>query len=292
MELPADGISRGRITISQGPFRAGDSFYPESHYTDLPLKVLSMNQRDGATEMVFQSTKTPGDADIETRGGLKLTLHFYEPPFDADGDLFPDDAELHSEDDRKAFVDWFLRIAEAQFKRSNFGWNRRERDCSGLIRYAYREALKLHDRDWYRKNGITIDKNLPDVESFHYPDIPVLNKRIFKTKGGSASDPQSFGVFADAETLMRWNTAFVSRDLLDARPGDILFFHDPQNFGSAYHSVIVVKNDLQLPILLYHTGSEQGIKRIAADYLMSSRTFAPADWNSNFIGVHRFHIIQ
>ena len=211
---------------------------------------------------------------------------------DSDNDLFPDSAELHSESDRKAFLDWFVRIAESQFKKSNYGWNKNERDCSGLIRYAYREALKIHDREWYEKNGIVIDKNLPDVQRFHYPEVPVMGKNIFKKKEAPASDTGSFGVFADAENLMKFNTGFISRNLEDAKPGDILFFHDIVNLDSPYHSIIMVKNDLQETILLYHTGSEQGIKRVAVDYLSGSRKFSPEPWNKNFLGVFRFHIIQ
>lgn len=211
---------------------------------------------------------------------------------DVDLDGFPDMAELHSEDNRDAFRQWFIRIAESQFKKPNYSWNQKERDCSGLIRYAYREALKEHSRDWYNKNGITIDKNLPDVRKFHYPDIPVLGKNIFKIKKGDAMDSTTFGVFADAETLLKHNTIFISHNLTDARTGDILFFHDRNAIISPYHSVIVEKNDLQGIILLYHTGTRQGIKRVTADYLQSSRSFAPAEWNDRFLGVFRFHILN
>ncbi|MDH5657294.1 MAG: DUF1175 domain-containing protein, partial [Spirochaetia bacterium] len=222
-----------------------------------------------------------------------VVIQFFLPGItDADEDHFPDTAELNAESDRNAFLDWFVRIAESQFKKKNYGWNPDEQDCSGLIRYSYREALKKHNTEWYRKNGIVMDKNLPDVDRFNYPDVPLIGKKIFKIKKGPASDPESFGVYADAKTLMSFNLDFISRDINEANQGDILFFHDPDNFNSPYHSMIVVKNDLQDIILLYHTGTEQGIKRIPLSYLENSERFYPGVWNRYFMGIFRFHIIR
>lgn len=210
---------------------------------------------------------------------------------DADGDLFPDEAELHSEGERTAFQRWFVRIAEAQFRKTNYGWNKDERDCSGLVRFAYREAQKRHDSAWFKKNGITIDKNLPDIMRFFYPNVPVIKNKIFKIKHGPAEDQSTFGVYADAKTLMLLNTAFISRDIRDSQPGDLLFFYDSENFKSPYHTIIVTKNDLQEIILLYHTGDRQGIKRVNVQYLNAIRKFSPNPWNKNFLGVFRFSIL-
>ena len=288
-DLPADGTSLGKIVLKKGLFSPQDSFLDDAAY--LPLTVLAKEDFPDRTELFFQSPEQEQDFRFFTANGLVTTIHFYKAAEDSDRDGFPDKAELFFENDRKAFLDWFVRIAESQFKKTNYAWNQKERDCSGLVRYAYREALKQHNREWFEKSGIGMDKNLPDVKKFNYPGIPVIGKNIFRIKPGSGASG-GFHTFADAETLMKYNTSFISKNVKEARAGDLLFFHNKNASNAPYHTVIVTKNDLQATILLYHTGSEQGIKRVEAGYLDSSRNFAPREWNDYFLGVFRFLIVQ
>src|SRR5688572_1962344 len=65
---------------------------------------------------------------------------------DSDSDGIPDAAELQSYMDRENFRRWFTLIAEAQFYRLSGEWNAEQRDCAGLVRFAWREALRRHDR--------------------------------------------------------------------------------------------------------------------------------------------------
>ena len=94
---------------------------------------------------------------------------------------------------------------------------------------------------------------------------------------------KTFSAFADAKTLCRYNTFFVSRDMRDAGKGDILFFFNEGEQASPYHSMIVVQNTAAGCIVLYHTGSADGvIKRVPVSYLKSDQRFYPAEWNKNF----------
>ena len=72
---------------------------------------------------------------------------------DSDNDGIPDAAELSSFRDRENFRHAFTGIAEMQFYRISDEWNKEQRDCAGLVRFAWREALRRHDRAWFQKMG-------------------------------------------------------------------------------------------------------------------------------------------
>ena len=174
----------------------------------------------------------------------------------------------------------------------NASWNNAERDCAGLIRYAYREALKRHDDEWLRRGGLVLDKNIPDIQKFHYPDVPVLGESIFKVRKGPVEDESSFGPFADAEALSKYTTVFVSRSLSDAKKGDVLFFRIEGKGKVQYHSMIVASSYDGRQMLIYHTGKNDVIKRVDAGYLKGSGAFDPDTHNERFLGVFRFNILE
>src|SRR5213075_2034228 len=79
------------------------------------------------------------------------------PDADSDNDGIPDRAELRSYNDRENFRRWFTGIAEAQFYELSKAWNEDQRDCAGLVRFAWREALRTHDRVWLKRVGGAYD---------------------------------------------------------------------------------------------------------------------------------------
>jgi hypothetical protein len=220
-----------------------------------------------------------------------LELDFYSPVSDSDEDGFPDVVELTREETDR-FRNWFVRIAESQFVKPNSYWNPNERDCAGLIRYSYREALKKHDGDWFLQSGISLDKNLPDIASYSYPNVPILGEKIFKQRKGSALDLASFGTFADAETLFRFNTIFVSKNIVEAKRGDLLFFENRGEIRFPFHSMIVSDMASAEPIVIYHTGDGNILKRVPISYLASSKIFRVSPENPYFLGVYRFSILE
>src|SRR5207248_10981087 len=70
----------------------------------------------------------------------------------------------------------------------------------------------------------------------------------------------TFSEFADARTLKDFNSTFVSRDRREARPGDLLFFHQPWVQKYPYHVMIYlgrarVDAEGASDWVVYHTGS-------------------------------------
>jgi len=289
-KIPADGKSRGEV-VFQRPLLGGDATLKGPFGDERAVSVIT-RKREGRREiLVFQSTGLPGRVCFAA-GGRKLYLTFYKISPDIDGDGFPDEVELDTEADRHAFREWFVRIADSQFLKRSGGWSGKQRDCSGLIRFAYREALKRHDERWQRGAGVVLDKNLPDVRKYNYPAVPLLGKKIFKRAKGPADDLGSFGAFADTESLARYNTAFVTRRIAESRKGDLLFFQNTGNRESPFHAMIVAENEGGRVTVIYHTGRGDVLKRVPASYLDSSRRFRPVEENVNFLGVHRFHILE
>jgi uncharacterized protein YfaT (DUF1175 family) len=285
IRLPADGKSVAVLKLSYSLFGVSDSFLQDSVKKDL-VTIVSHESSRKEEILRIQAGKKPGTFEIRTVFGNRTDVELFERNGDWDEDGFPDSAELRTESDRRAFRDWFVRISLSQYLKENSSWNRKERDCSGLIRFAYKESLKEHDLSWQQKSGIVLDKNLPDVREFHYPDIPNIGMNLFQI------GDKKFGQFADAGTLEKFHTSFVSRTIASGLSGDILFFRSDRGVGSNYHSMIIVKGETENPLLLYHTGSERGIKLIRAKELFQSETFSPETTNRHFLGVYRFRILE
>jgi hypothetical protein len=64
----------------------------------------------------------------------------------------PDALRLHSAEDRAAFRQWFWRLAEMQTELPEAERAGEVQDCAALLRYAYREALKVHDASGLRRS--------------------------------------------------------------------------------------------------------------------------------------------
>lgn len=293
-QLPADGISGGRVVYNPGWFAPRAA--PLAVRGDLAaIDILERRRRGGGEELRFKSAGAPGRVVFHAPEQLELEVRFFASAADGDGDGFPDSSELISAQDRQAFVDWFVRIAESQYIRPSRAWNEREQDCAGLIRFAYREALKRHDSAWQERTGVLIDKNLPDPARFAYPRIPYLGERIFRlTAPGEAFARADFGPFADAATLMQYNARLISRDVQQAEPGDLFFFRSDWNLEFPYHSMIVAGRDPSGLRVIYHTGGAAGLKRAPIDYLLASPDprWRPLASNPRFLGVFRLHIID
>jgi|JI9StandDraft_1071089.scaffolds.fasta_scaffold00688_9 uncharacterized protein YfaT (DUF1175 family) len=285
--FPADAISGGAVALNRTFGSEDKIIIPKSD----SIEIISVEETSSQIKVYFKSTKKPGKVVFQSEKGLQLELDFYSSVSDSDEDGFPDSVEL-SREETERFRNWFVRIAESQFVKPNSYWNPNERDCAGLIRYSYREALKKHDADWFLQSGISLDKNLPDIVSYSYPNIPFLEEKIFKQKKGSALDLTSFGTFADAETLFRFNTIFISKNIVEAKKGDLLFFENRGEIRFPFHSMIVSDVAGIEPIVIYHTGDGNILKRVPISYLASSKIFRVSPENPHFLGVYRFSILE
>jgi uncharacterized protein len=218
---------------------------------------------------------------------------------DSFGDGTPDFLRLGDPSDRESFRRWFTLIADYQAVRPRAEIPAEIADCAGLLRYAYREALKRHDDSWFLATGIEIQAPPGEIRAWHYPDTP-LKTGLFRVAPGpfDAADVGNgaFAQFADAKTLVERNAFLVSRNPRQARPGDLLFF---RQFGqsSPWHSMIVTRIGAE-PGVVYHTGPDRGIpgeiRRVTLAELLDhpDPRWRPISANPNFLGVYRWNILR
>ena len=225
---------------------------------------------------------------------------------DADQNGIPDRAQLRSFNDRESFRRWFTAIAELQFYQISEAWNAEQRDCAGLVRFAWREALRRHDRTWFRRMGAAYEPVAPDIRAYDLERGP-LGERLFRTAFGTFKESDlsdgTFSEFADARTLKDFNSTFVSRERGRAQPGDLLFFYQPWVQKYPYHVMIFLgpareglegENDW----VVYHTGASPGdagtVKkvRLAALDRHPNARWRPTLGNRNFLGFYRLKILQ
>ncbi|MEI6157471.1 MAG: DUF1175 family protein, partial [Atribacterota bacterium] len=110
-----------------------------------------------------------GEAPVEFRAFPVLrTMRVRVKPLltDSDHDGFPDVSELPTESDRMVFRDLFVNIARSQIHQESELWQ--DKDCAGLVRFAYREALKRHDESWFHSFQSVLDQSA-DITAYHYP---------------------------------------------------------------------------------------------------------------------------
>src|SRR5205809_4624056 len=216
----------------------------------------------------------------------------------------PDFLRLDSATDREAFRSWFTAIAEYQALRPPQEAPAEINDCAALLRYAYRGALHAHNEIWLEENQLGAMAYLPSVRKYSYPHT-VLGAALFRVR--REPPPQNprkaFAEFADAKTLLQFNTYLVSRDVRLARPGDLLFYRQLEQ-NSPYHSMVFVGRSRWVTdnsddaILVYHTGpigkAPGEMRRVGLKQLMQhpSPRWRPVAGNSNFLGVYRWNILQ
>jgi len=225
---------------------------------------------------------------------------------DSDNDGIPDTAELLSFTDRDNFRRWFTLIAEGQFYHLSDQWKPEQRDCAGLVRFAWREALRPHDRLWFQKMGPGYEPIAPDVVRYNL-EQGALGEKLFRTSFGSYKDGElangTFSEFADARTLKSFNARFISRDRQDAEAGDLLFFYQPWVQKYPYH-VMIFLGPAQLggthssDWVVYHTGSSSTddgtVKKVELSVLdhHPNKRWRPVESNPNFLGFYRLKILD
>ena len=155
---------------------------------------------------------------------------------------------LADESDRAAFRAWFVFLADAQFYRPTSDVT----DCAALVRHAFREALRAHTPEWRRQAALPLAASFPDVQ--RRPATGPDGWPLFRI---SATDPPQVAEFADARTIVRYNARLVSRDIGAARPGDLLYFHQPQQTSPDHLMIVVGPSRFETDgrdWIVYHTG--------------------------------------
>lgn len=220
------------------------------------------------------------------------------------GDGWPDAARLENPTDRENFREWITYLAESAYYQPSQLARAEVTDCSALIRYAYRNALMSHTPAWRQSLELGVTPGFGDVGKFSYPEWP-LQRGLFRTGAGPflAEDIERrvFQEFADAQTLLRYNTFTVSRELHAARPGDVIFFRQPEQAEPFHVMLFVGHSHFQTDgnaWIVYHTGSVNGqpgeIRHVQASVLSAhpEPRWRPLAGNPRFLGVYRFNILR
>jgi uncharacterized protein YfaT (DUF1175 family) len=226
------------------------------------------------------------------------------------GDGFPDAVRLVRPEDRVTFARWLTFLAESQYYSPSPGTSAEIHDCAGLIRFAFRNALVAHNAVWRRTiqmgqgSEAGGEPDFGDLREFTYPDW-ALGAALFRTQTGPLVPGDlargAFAQFADAATILYYNTFFISRDVRAAHPGDLLFYAQPEQ-RETYHSMLFVGRSHfqpeQTDWVVYHTGDWNGrpgeIRELEVRLLLQhpDPRWRPLQTNPRFLGVYRFELLR
>jgi uncharacterized protein YfaT (DUF1175 family) len=308
-ELPADGYSQATLTINrtQG---VKASKPPLLKLSDSPYSAHL-----GRTESTSNGWRTriragilPGEVTITVVNPSSpitgVTLRLQPATADRFRDGTPDFLRLDDPTDQLTFRRWFTFLAEIQYFTPAPDRSAEIVDCSALLRYAYREALRRHDARWCGSSHLPLIPAMNSVEKYSYPQTP-LGADLFRLCAGpfTSSDLSNptFGQFASAETLQKFNTFFISRDITRVRPGDLLFYCRPTE-RIPFHSMIFLGRSQitegKANYVVYDTGPDGTkageIRRRPLEELLNypDPQWQPKWTNPHFLGVFRWNILR
>ena len=205
---------------------------------------------------------------------------------------------LADESDRAAFRAWFVLLADAQFERQTDD----VKDCAALVRHAVREALRAHTPEWVRRSRLPFPPQFADVKSAPRGS-GAAGMPLFRV---TADASPKYAEFADAKTLINLNTKPRGRDTRAARPGDLLYFHQPGQSEPDHLMVFVGRSHFEQDgddWIVYHTGpdsqaagqpgSEGEVRKVRLATLMQhpAPRWRPLASNPNFVGVFRLGML-
>ncbi|HEY3399986.1 MAG TPA: DUF1175 family protein [Geothrix sp.] len=193
--------------------------------------------------------------------------------------------------DREAFRIWFVAILEQQLECPSPAWEPAQRDCAGLLRFAFREAMALHTAGW--RERVAFSGGPPGQDPS--PTFATAWRGGFPT-------PEGPRPFAKGAFLRRLACVPLDRDLALARPGDLIFFARGGARAQPDHAMAIVRPDADgTPMLLYHTGPEGSgasrqpgeIRRVRLDDLLHhpEPDFRPLPENPAFLGLYRWRLL-
>lgn len=170
---------------------------------------------------------------------------------------------------------WMKRIIEEQIRKGpSPRWT--HKDCAGLVRFAVFESFKKHDPKWLKANGLSFESLPPEIQLT--PQQEGLGK-VWNYQNGKEKK-----AYVSALGLVQDNSVYISKDINQARIGDLLFFDQ----GDAQHLMVWMGN-----YIAYHTGTtttkDNGLRSVRINDLMN---WKDSRWqirkeNPNFIGVYR-----
>ena len=211
------------------------------------------------------------------------------------------------ESEEKVVRSSVVTVALSQVRNLNPRWQPEQRDCAGLVRFAYREAVSPRTP----KQISSLPQGARKLPALQYPIGRLIPSfpRMWSTGYDSAGTiKQDF--FADAETLLGYNFRLKGRTLELAQAGDLLAFRKDTAGDEPYHLMMFAGPDVQRGLVVYHTGSEPEKLPRRAGYVAAASdpsvrvvttkslfespdpVWIPVQENPHFLGVfewNRFH---
>ncbi len=180
---------------------------------------------------------------------------------------------------QQAVRQWIPLIVSQQL---NHGPNPRwlQHDCAGLVRFACMESLRAHDAAWLRANGLWGVRLPPEPELT--PDQQQHLGQLWRQADGKHS------AYIGAFELVQYNCRLIGRDLVNARPADVLLFDQ----GQAQHLMIWMGQ-----YVAYHTGTvtptDNGLRAYRLNQLLNWKDtrWQPHAQNPNFLGLFRLNFL-
>ena len=174
----------------------------------------------------------------------------------------------------KAFRNWMTLIIHQQLRQGPTPrWT--QNDCAGLVRFAVAESLRAHDNAWVRANGFLAQRRPAEVQ---------LTEAQSGLRHAWYCSDGTVDVWASAYDLVANNSRFVSKDLMQAQPGDLLFYDQ----GQDQHLMVWMGQ-----YIAYHTGTrtatDNGLRAYTIEQIMTKKDnrWQPVASNPNFLGVYR-----
>ena len=198
---------------------------------------------------------------------------------------------LADESDRAAFRSWFVLLADAQFERTTTDVI----DCAALVRHAFREALRAHTPEWLRQSQLPFTPRFADVRSAPRPTAN--GWPLFRIDNSSTP---KYAEFADARTIIRFNSRSLGRTTAGLRPGDLLYFHQPSQASPDHVMVFIGRSLFESEgddWVVYHTGPlDDGpgeVRKTRLSTLMQhpAPRWRPVTANPQFVGVFRLNTL-
>jgi uncharacterized protein len=295
-----------------GVFRVDANYWPGSavQHTLANLDVITdeglpTESRKRIRKPLARPGETQTLAYIVIRGNNQPPKIFI-PDQDPDADMPPEVKEykrkgepLPEQDetgylpssDEKSLRYSITRLALFQAKKPSPQWEEAQRDCAGLVRFAYREAIRVRSPGDEQKLGIP--------NALYLPVVSDVSRRIFSDLshmwqvGFDKDGKPRFGSFADAETLLSFNFRKKTRDLALARNGDLLVFQKALESDQPYHLMIFVE-DRAKDVVVYHNGArdeDAQVRVVSVADLMESPdpVWLPNAGNPHFLGVYEWN---
>ncbi len=310
--LPANGVASARLELQQlslvgtpAPFL---SFMPTLE-VEKSAELVNLGTAESSWGHWHQDVAVgvkSGTVELSLLNAERVVLNqrlkLIDDTSDWDKDGFANAIELPGSSDRKAFRTWFTSIARSQAVQLSSDWYQVHQDCAGLLRYAYKESLKRHDRRWWQQTRALRPPLSRDIKRYQYPDVPVVGTAIFKT----ADPAKPFSAHATARGLRDHNSLFLGKNAASAQPGDLLFFERVVDGEASLHSMIYLGLGIQSqqPEVVYHTGPDSteghtpdGSGEVRLVTINTLNTQPDSSWhiksdNPNFNGFYRWRILD